>query len=399
MPTDLPLILRALRRHWPIVILLALQVAIACAVAGNGINLVRHRFALQALPSGIDDARLLVLDVQALQGKVDDADRQRAMQAALALPGVDAAGYVNALPFDGRPGNFRVSSVDGVLPRSEDAAVYNGSPGFMEMLGARILAGRGFAPADFAAPSVRPLQQADTVVLAERLATRLGAVPGQQVRISGRAFTVVGIAADVLPPSISEPGQAGLVAFIPAPPGGPLASHLVLRADNDASPNLLEEAIASVTRSTPHGLAWSGTRLAQLRADYFAFDQAVVRLLASVGVILALVVAGGVGGLSSYWIEKRRKTIAIRRALGARRRDIAWYFRLENMLVTGLGAAIGLGCAIGLSVVLTGWLGTPSMPLAPALAGALGMMALGQVAILAPIRRAIGVVAVGVGGG
>lgn len=49
------------------------------------------------------------------------------------------------------------------------------------------------------------------------------------------------------------------------------------------------------------------------------------------------------GGLASFWVWQRQ--IGIRRAVGARRRDILAYFLLENILITGMGCLLGLAGA------------------------------------------------------
>lgn len=102
--------------------------------------------------------------------------------------------------------------------------------------------------------------------------------------------------------------------------------------------------------------------------------------------IISAVVAIGIGGLSGYWIEQRRKAIAIRRALGARRRQIALYFHAENLLVTLSGCFIGGAGAWYLSQILARWLSMPPLSLAALLATLLFMLLLGQFSVWLPLR-------------
>lgn len=390
MPRDFRLILRALRKHRTICVLIVVQVAIACAILGNGLHLVSQRYALQRLPTGLDEGHLVVLEVEALQGRLEEVQRAEVLATVAALPGVDATAYVNALPFSGRGGAFKLVH-EGAIERQTDAALYYGSVGFMETLGVQIVVGRGFAPGDFQPSNPNPLATAVTIILTESLSRQLSASVGSRIEVANRKLTVIGIAEDVMKPVLVSPDDAFNTAFIAAPPGGVASSRIVARTQQDATSGLGSEIAAAATRVTPETLIWSAQRLSEIRADYFKLDRTVIRLVFGLGIMLALVVAGGVGGLSSYWILRRYKQIAIRRALGARRRDIAWYFHIENLMITSMGVMLGFAGAIAVSVMLTKWLALPSMPIVPLSWGALAMIVIGQLAIIGPVRRALAV--------
>src|SRR3546814_12788772 len=65
---------------------------------------------------------------------------------------------------------------------------------------------------------------------------------------------------------------------------------------------------------------------------------------------------GGIVGLSSFWVGQRRRSIGVRRALGATRGDILRYFQTENALIVGIGVEIGRascresGCRYGVGL-------------------------------------------------
>src|SRR5690606_25873722 len=149
------------------------------------------------------------------------------------------------------------------------------------------------------------------------------------------------------------PVDASNTAFIPSPPSGIESARIIVSANPDDLPALATDVSAAATRVTPDTLIWSARQFSEIRDDYFRLDRTMIRLILGFGILLAVVVAGGVGGLSSFWIARRNKQIAIRRALGARRRDIAWYFHAENLFVTSLGVLLGFAGAVALSAVLT----------------------------------------------
>jgi putative ABC transport system permease protein len=123
-------------------------------------------------------------------------------------------------------------------------------------------------------------------------------------------------------------------------------------------------------------------------AKYFHGDRAMVWLLVVVvGCLLALAALGAVG-LSSFWVQQRTRTIGIRRAIGATRRNILRYFLAENFLIVGLGIVVGCAAAVGLNLWLMQHYELHRMPLIWLPAGAVLLWLLGQLAVLGPALRA-----------
>jgi putative ABC transport system permease protein len=87
-------------------------------------------------------------------------------------------------------------------------------------------------------------------------------------------------------------------------------------------------------------------------------------------------------------VAQRRKQIGVRRALGARRRDIVRYFVIENMLVSTAGIVFGLVLAIALNQALVRVLELPKLPVAYLGIGVLALWVLGIVAVMGPAWRA-----------
>ena len=87
------------------------------------------------------------------------------------------------------------------------------------------------------------------------------------------------------------------------------------------------------------------------------FDQFTRAIFLALVVIssIALMVGGiGVMAIMTISVTERTREIGIRKALGARRREILWQFLLEAVFLTSIGGLLGIlfGSSIGLLVHL-----------------------------------------------
>jgi putative ABC transport system permease protein len=104
-----------------------------------------------------------------------------------------------------------------------------------------------------------------------------------------------------------------------------------------------------------------GISSAQQIADQFRQITASVALLISVISSIGLLVGGvGVMNIMLMSVTQRTREIGVRRAIGARKRDVIWQFLTEAIVLTGSGGVIGviLGGAISLLINLA----VPSLP-------------------------------------
>ena len=105
---------------------------------------------------------------------------------------------------------------------------------------------------------------------------------------------------------------------------------------------------------------------------------------------ISLVVGGiGIMNIMLATVTERTREIGIRRALGARRRDIAIQFLIETVLLSSVGGVVGVGLGVGLSYVITHLFEFPTIiqPWSPLLAFAVSV-AVGLISGTYPARRA-----------
>ncbi len=83
---------------------------------------------------------------------------------------------------------------------------------------------------------------------------------------------------------------------------------------------------------------------------------------AAIGIAAISLLVGGIGIMNILLVSvtERTREIGIRKAIGARRRDIMWQFLIESLAITAVGGAIGFGIGLGLGKLVSALTFLPS---------------------------------------
>jgi len=391
------LILAALRKHRLATLLIALEIALACAVLCNACFMIAHRLQLTHVNSGVDEAALAVLQVGGFDPAQPGDLNARMIAGLRAIPGMQSVSVVNTVPFGVPTGNAGIMLDSAGKRFGGVVGLYTDGPGSFEALGLKLVTGRAPQAEDFQ-PMATFAPNDSQVLVSRTLADHLwpGQNPlGKEFWSGGFHFRVMGVVAHMARPGAGEGGTGTIEwsVFVPTLPGHNLAGTYLLRADPKELPRVLRDAKAAVAKIAPDVVLDHGASrtISDLCERYFRNDRAMAGML--VGVIAALlgVTALGIVGLASFWVAQRRKQIGIRRAIGATRGDILRYFQTENFLIVTLGIALGMLLAFVLNAVLMKFYELPHLPLYYLPVGALVLWGLGQLAVLGPALRAAAV--------
>ena len=389
-------ILSTLSRHRTAALLIVLEIALTCAIVCNAVFLIMNRLERLQFPSGLADSELVWLSVSSIgRDPESPANTQIDLAALRAIPGVRGATIVNEIPYGDESDNTGLNMAPGQKKPTLDVSVYKADAGGIDTLGLRLLAGR-----DFRADEVMDGRAFDrstdprtpSVILTRSLAGELfpgkDAV-GQVVYLFNDYPTrVVGVVDRLVRPRPRSDDATDLRSVILPVRQTFNGGVYVLRTDPGRREAVLKAAQKALDRGDGRRVAGKSDTFEQLREDFYRGDRAMAWLLAGVCVALLVVTAFGIVGLASFWVQQRTRMIGTRRALGATRGQILRYFQTENLLLTSAGIAIGMLGAFAINHWLMTQYELPRLPALYLPLGALALWALGQVAVLAPARRA-----------
>lgn len=393
-------ILSTLRRHRIAAGLIVLEVALSFAIVSNAVHVIGQRLAQLNADSGLPEAELLNLELRNTRRVENfDALSQEDLRRLRALPGVLGASIANQVIYGDNVNVTGISTEPDNRGQRVHSFSYSGDEQLLATMGLRLIGGRAFHKEEVQLDS-RISAEADPKLpslivnkaLAEALAQgdALLTVLGRSVYVFGnQPSQIVGIVENLGPPNPRHTKERATV-LLPIGESYRSGSYLVRIRPGQA------EAVTQAARRIfkevePSRLLTNARLLTEMRERHYAQDRAMVGLLVGVCVALLLITALGIVGLASFWVEQRGRMIGIRRALGATRADIRRYFQQENLLLCGLGVLLGSAAALGINQWLVQTQGLPVLPLWMLLPATLILLALGQLAVLAPAQRASGV--------
>jgi predicted permease len=348
-------------------VLVAGEVALACALMVASALLVRTVTQMARTPTGIDADGTVIANIQLASTSYASWTRVADVHAAIVerirqQPGVQAVGGSHDLPLD--IGSREPFAIDGEpLPsRPEDARLaqyHSVSEGFFEAIGAQLASGRAFTPFDgidstpvvivnetFAKQFLAGVATGRVVVsytnrigpIGTNLVASTAAPPGSPPVGPVTRFEIVGVVRDVRNAPL---GQAVEPAIYFSTRQFPYREQFIaVRATDRATASAaIKNGVAAVEPDVPVGTmtTWG---------EYFATRMAEPRLLMTIllffGGLAAVLAALGVYGLFSWSVAMRTRELAIRLTLGARPAAVGGSVVRQSLVLVAMGLAVGL---------------------------------------------------------
>jgi predicted permease len=271
----------------------------------------------------------------------------RVLQEVRALPGIEAAAYIDGLPMEKTGGIWPVvvGGTNSMRTQDNSASLRFATPGYFATMGIPLRMGRDIAESD-------TFQRQHVAVVSESFVKRHW--PGQNPL--GRRFgfalserTVVGVVADVRVRGLEQSSEPqvylssaqvednSIIGYIP--------QDLVIR-----TPLPLDRWLPSVRRiiaaADPEQPISNIRPLEEILEGNTAPRRVQLRLLAVLAAIALLIGGVGIHGLLSFAVAQRTRELGIRRALGAQAGSIVGMVMGEGLRLAIIGTFIGVVAAL-----------------------------------------------------
>jgi putative ABC transport system permease protein len=367
--------------------LIAVEAALAIVlVVGAGL-LGRSLMHLESVDPGFSRRDLVAMSIPLGAPGSESVDvigsvRELVAQVS-AIPGVEHATAASTVPFSGEGGSSSFQIEGRPVPageKSPEAHRINAMPGFHEILGIPIVAGRTFTESD-------QLLERDVIVVSETLARRYwpGASPvGTYIHRDDRRWQIIGVVRDVLLSDLSESHQSTFYFPFWREP----SSRFWIIVRSPLPTEALIPSVRAVVQRVASGAAVARVaRLDALVGESTAPARYRAILVAVFGSCSVLLAAVGIFGLTARMVTARRRELGIRAALGAQRAQITRSVMSSEARALVVGIAAGLLLAVAAVRSLESFLfDIAPLDLPTFAAAALALGAIGLLACYLPAR-------------
>lgn len=361
------------------------EVALTVVLLTSAGLLLRSLANASSVDPGFDPERVLAFDVSLPDATYTSREKRLAFATELverlrSAAGVTFAGSSMAVPFSGGGyGEFfrrpDADALDRALGRLDFV-----SSGYLEALGARLLAGRVMTDAD-------NRSDGPSVVVINETAARMffpdGQAVGEPLVIASNTWRILGVVADIVDRRLDVARQP----FAYAPRAFNM-SQISIVVRTPLEPLSLVSAVRREVERLDAGVAVANARaLEGAMTESLAERKVVLGLVATFAIVALALASIGLYRVMAYAVANRRRELGIRMALGARRAEVMRQVLRQGLTMMGLGMLIGLAGVAAAGRLLASEL--YQVPSADPIAIAGTAAAVGVVAVLASLIPAL----------
>ncbi|WP_144391509.1 ABC transporter permease [Pleionea sediminis] len=386
-------ILSALSRNKTGAILIALQIALTMTIIVNSVFMIQDRRGQMDRASGIDEANTFIYSYS---GFAEDFNEKTQIPEDLnyirQLPGVVDAVQTNSAPLTGGGWSMGLATEQGADADGVGTAIYFVDSHGLDAFGVNLLAGRNFTPDEVIWRERSETKWPGQGIITKELASDMfdgdwQAALGKTVFIAEtHPINIVGIVEKMQAPWNGWNGIERTLLFPSQLLFG--SGRVMVRTEPGERDRLMREVEEGLVANYDGRLIRRVQSMEEIRENSYRNHNGMNTILTTLIVCLTVITALGIVGLASFSVNRRKKQIGTRRALGARKIDIMRYFMLENFLITSFGVIVGAGMTIGLNMLLVNALDLPKLDWYYVPAGMVVLWLIGQLAVYGPAKKA-----------
>jgi len=360
-------LLKALRLRKFATSLLLLQLSLTIGLMVNTVILTATAIEKLKKPLMFDVEQLITVDLIPTSGAFRNTDYYRSITEQdiakiTALDGVISASHYNQLPIQsgGWNGNLQAADhpADVVLPRELQVVpqFYTSKIG-LENLGVEIVEGRALNDGDDITSSYYDPEKRgsieQSIVITQSLAKAV--FPDKsalgELTNNGR---VVGIARDfVISPKHKGPAKFfGLFGNFMYSQSD-FEQHYVVRVEPGKIEQVQAKLSDTILSVQPERDIIRVQSMAQRLKTFYSQDSGLASLFGMLSLLMIVVTVVSSFAHAHFHVTQQRKFIGIRRALGARKKDIMLYVFSENWILNIGASVLGIATMIGLNIALS----------------------------------------------
>ncbi|ABF39423.1 ABC efflux pump, inner membrane subunit [Candidatus Koribacter versatilis Ellin345] len=371
------------------------EVAAAMVLLAGAGMLIKSFANLARVHPGFDPQNVMTFTINLPTSHYNTPEKQREFYRALleearAIPGVDAAGVISALPIGGFGFSVYVCPEGTVcqgIGKDPVIAYRMVSPAYVKTLRIPLLAGRDFTDHDNLNGSLVTIINQST---AKKYFPNVDPIGRHLVPSRERIpLEIVGVIGDVRANGLGAPVSEEF--YVPAAQASAATMTLVLRSHTNLSAFAppVRRIMAKLDPDVPFA---NVATMNQVISDSVTQSRLTAILTGAFASIALFLTSVGIYGVIAYWVAERSYEIGLRLAVGAMRKDILTLVLKQGMSLVAIGLVIGLAGSLLLSRFLKEILfGIGTFDPRTLIETVVILSAVAVLAVLIPARRALSV--------
>jgi putative ABC transport system permease protein len=374
-------------------ILIALQIAVTMAIMVNAISIMQEKDRMMSRPSGLDEHNLFsIASVGFAKDFNERVTIEEDLAALRAMPGVVNAIQSNAVPLSGSGWSMGLQTEPGAEIDGTGVGLYFVDEHGLDTYGVNLLAGENFSASDVAWRERAATEWPDKTIITRAMAEAMfpddwASALGKTVYIADtQPITITGIVEKM---QGSWPGWDGFERVMLVPTHTLFgATVYLIRTEPGMRDSVMPQVEELLADRNKDRIVRSMRSMDEIRERSYRSESSMIKILTFTIVLLIAITSLGIVGLASFSVNRRTRQIGTRRALGASKLVILRYFMTENFIISLGGVLLGAALTVGLNILMIETFSLTRITWYLVPVAMLLLLAVGQIAVFGPARRA-----------